>query len=117
MGEGRFFNELRCRSNSGRPWYLKTQLVSLRHADQLYLLPAEQLKWRVAEAVGDGAPVGGETAFVGFSDQSTLLYRGQGEDVEGREVVLRLQYSLSTPADAPAGHYIGQLLFTMAESP
>ena len=117
LGEGHWFNELRCRSNSGRPWYLKAQVVSLKHVQGAYELPATALTWKVVDATGSGEPVGGRSDFQGFSEQPALIYASQGDDDRGREVVLRLQYSLVTPPDALAGNYVGQVIFTMVESP
>ena len=117
LGEGHWFNEIRCRSNSGRPWYLKAQVVSLKHAGGAYELPTSNLKWKVADSIGSGEPVGGRSAFQEFSEQPALIYASQGDDDRGREVILRLQYSLAAPLDALAGNYVGQVVFTMADSP
>ena len=46
-----------------------------------------------------------------------LIYASRGEDERGREVVLQFLYSLTCPLTAQAGDYIGQIIFTMAESP
>ena len=117
LGEGRGFNELRCRSNSGRPWYLKAQVTSLRHSRGDINLPVSNLKWKVVESTGSGELMGGGSEFQEFSEQPTLMYASRGDDDRGREVVLHVQYSLTTPPDALAGNYIGQVVFTMAENP
>ena len=117
LGEGRGFNEIRCRSNSGRPWYLKAQLVSLTHVQGAHHLPAASLKWKIVDSTGNGEPVGGRSDFHEFSEQPALIYASQGDDDRGHEVILRFQYSLSAPLDALAGNYIGQIVFTMAETP
>lgn len=117
LGEGHAFNEVRCRSNSGRPWYLKAQVVSLKHIQGTYDLPISSLKWKVVDSTGRGEPVGGRSDFHEFSDQPTLIYASQEDDDRGREVILRFQYSLSAPPDALAGSYVGQVIFTMAETP
>ena len=117
LGEGHWFNEIRCRSNSGQPWYLKAQVVSLKHVQGAYELPAAALQWKVADSTGSGEPMGGRSAFHEFSEQPALIYASQGDDNRGREVVLRFQYSLLTPLDALAGNYIGQIIFTMVETP
>ncbi|GEM_PF-1959111 len=117
LGEGRSFNEMICRSNSGRAWYLKAQLVSLKNLERNYTLPASQLKWKVVETTGSAALTHGRFDFEPFSEQPMLIYTSQGDDNHGRAVVLRFQYSLSVPSDAPAGTYVGQLVFTMVESP
>lgn len=116
LGEGRFFNEVRCRSNAGRAWYLKAQLLSLRHLQQGYVMPADQLKLRVVETTGSTDPLISRTEFQAFSEQPTLIYSSVGDDNRGREVTLRFQYSLSAPEDAPAGSYVGEIVFTMLES-
>ena len=116
LGEGRFFNELTCRSNSGRAWYLKAQVVSLRNLERNYTLPASQLQWKIAETTGS-APLGRGREFEGFTEQPALIYTSQGDDLRGKSVARRFQYSLTSPPAAPAGTYVGQLVFTMAESP
>lgn len=116
LGEGRFFNEIRCQSNAGRTWYLKAQLVSLRHLDSPRALDPSQLKWRIVQRVGTGVTESAQD-FRPFAPEPVLLYTSSGEDQAGAEVVLRFQYSLTAPAEAPAGSYVGQLVFTMAESP
>ena len=117
LGEGRGFNEIRCRSNSGRPWYLKAQVMSLRHVQGASDLPVSSLKWKVVDSTGSGEPVGGRSDFHEFSEQPALIYASRGDDDRGHEVVLRFQYSLSAPPDALAGTYAGQVVFTMVESP
>ncbi len=116
LGEGRFFNQIRCRSNSGRPWFVKAQIVSLSLLEKEYALPVGNLKWKVTESTGSAQPTGGYD-FQPFSTEPLLLYASQGEDDAGKEVVLYMQYSLTSPPDAPAGNYAGQIVFTMAESP
>ena len=116
LGEGHWFNEIRCRSNSGRPWYLKAQVMSLKHTGSDYQLSADALTWKIVDATGSGEPMGGRSAFHTFSEESDLIYASQGDDDRGREVVLRLQYALAVPPDAPAGSYVGQVVFTMVEA-
>lgn len=116
LGEGRFFNELRCRANSGRVWYLKAQLVSLKVLGKNYSLSPSYLKYRIVDLQGSAKDYA-RLGFKEFAEQPLLIYTSQGEDSRGREVVLRLQYSLTSAQDAPAGNYVGQIIFTMAESP
>ena len=115
LGRDRYFHEVRCRSNTGRPWYLKAQLLSLKHLESAYALPPGSLKWKLVEARGSA---GLARDFQPFADQPVLVYASQGDNEQaGAPVGLRFQYSLTAPADAPAGTYIGQILFTMAEIP
>jgi hypothetical protein len=117
LGEGSFFHSVTCRSNSGRPWYLKAELLSLTHLNGSPNLPARQLKWRIVESTGLALPAGGRYDFQAFEDHPVLLYASLDDDQRGHPVVLKLQYSLTTPSDALAGTYIGQLVFTMADAP
>ena len=117
LGEGHFFNAVTCRSNSGRPWYLKAQLLSLKHLDSGFVLPPNSLKWKVVGSTSSAQPVGNPGTFQPLAADAVLIYIGQGDDLKGQEVVLRFQYSLTTPPEAPAGNYVGELIFTMAESP
>lgn len=116
LGEGRFFNEIRCRSNSVRNWYLKAQLVSLKVLEKNYSLQPSCLKYRIADLQGSAVEYA-RLDFREFSEQPFLIYVSQAEDNRGKEVILRLQYSLTPPLEAPAGNYIGQIIFTMTESP
>lgn len=116
LGEDYFFNELKCRANSGRTWYLKAQLVSLKVLGKNYSLYPSYLKYKIVDLQGSAKDYA-RLGFREFSEQPLLIYISQGEDNRGREVILRLQYSLSSPAEAPAGDYVGQIIFTMAESP
>jgi len=116
LGEGYYFNEVRCRSNSGRNWFLKVQLISLKMMEKEYHLTAPNLKWKVVSSTGTAEPVG-KMQFEEFQNEPVLLYASQGDDNRGKEVALKFQYNLSSPADAPAGTYVGQIIFTMAETP
>lgn len=116
LGLGRYFNEVRCRSNYGRPWVLKVQLTSLGLLEKQYSISGSNLKWKVVESTGSAEPIGG-LEFKEFSDVSMLLYASLGDDNRGKEIVLRFQYSLTIPIEAPAGNYVGQLVFTMTENP
>lgn len=116
LGSGRFFNEVRCRSNSGRPWYLKAHLLSLKDLERQTVVPPASLKWKIVESTG-AADMVGRGDFQPFAEEPVLFYASEGDDHRGREVVLRLQYSLDIPPEAPAGNYVGQIVFTMAENP
>ena len=116
LGEGYYFNEVKCRSNSGRNWYLKMQLTSLQLLGKEYHLSTPSLKWKVIGNTGSAEPVG-KMRFEDFSAQPILLYASLGDDNKGKEVALKFQYQLALSADAPAGTYVGQIMFTLAESP
>ena len=117
LGQGSFYNQVRCRSNYGRTWFLKAHLLSgLKLAGREYYLAASALKWKVAEAFSEAKPTE-QFQFQEFSSQPSLIYISQGADNCGKEVILRFQYSLSCPGDAPAGIYTGQIVFTMSEAP
>lgn len=116
LGEGRYFNEVRCRSNSGQSWLLKAQLISLGLLERQYSISSSNLKWKVVESTGSGETIG-RLEFKEFSEQPLLIYASQGDDNRGKEIVLRFQYSLTAPIEAPAGNYVGQIIFTMTENP
>lgn len=116
LGQEHYFNELRCRFNSGRPWYLKAQLLSLRGLRREYPLANSHLKWKVIGSMGYSEALA-KDAFKEFSDQPVLIYSSQGDDNRGKEVILRFQYSLTIPLNAPADNYVGQVFFTMSENP
>jgi len=114
LGEGHFFHEAKCRSNNGRSWYLKAQLISLRLLGKEYSLPYSCLKWKISESTGAYRQQTGSD-FTAFSSEPELVYTSEGDDPKGREVILRFQYSLTLPREAPAGNYVGQIIFTMTE--
>ena len=117
LGEDNYYNELRCRSNYGRTWFVKAQLLTgLKLADKNYYLPVSALAWKVVEANSTANPLG-EHQFQKFDSQPSLIYISQGDDNKGKEVVLRFQYKLSCPGDAPGGVYFGSIVFTMTETP
>ncbi len=117
VGEGGFFNEVRCRSNNGRSWMLTAQLLSgLKLAGKNYNLPVSSLRWKTMSVSSDAGPVGGY-GFQKFDHEPSLIYISQGDDNLGKEVVLRFQYSLFCPEDAPGGEYSASIMFTMTEAP
>ena len=67
LGENRFFNEVKCRSNAGRPWFLKAQLVTLKHTDTNHTLPPSSLRWKIVGSTGSGSSAG-LTDFQPFSE-------------------------------------------------
>ena len=115
LGENGFFHEVICRSNTGRPWHLNAQLLSLKHTSMSATLPPSALKWRTVDVLGGANPEQSRGAFMELSTQPAVIYMSQGDDQRGRLVTIRLQYSLTCPATAPAGAYIGQIVFTMTE--
>ena len=116
LGENRFFNEVTCRSNTGRPWYLKAHLVTLKHTGTNRALPASALRWKIVGSTGSGSSVG-RADFQPFAEQPETIYESGGGDYRGRSVVLQFQYSLTPPPSSLAGTYVGQIVFTMAENP
>lgn len=116
LGEGRYYNQVTCRSNSGRSWYLKAQILSLKlMGGAVASLAPSSLEWRLVESTGDAGTSRGD--FQPFASDPVLVYTSQGDDNLGQEVVLRFQYRLTTPLDTPAGTYLGEVIFTMAETP
>lgn len=113
LGEGSYYQELKCRSNSGRSWQLKAQLVSLKHMGKSVSLPPESLKWKIVSSTGQAPQASSD--FQPFAAEPVLVYTSYGSDWQGREVILRLQYSLTSPPTAPEGSYVGQVVFTMVE--
>lgn len=116
IGESRDLHQVRCRVNTGEPWFLKIQLSALRLAERPFFLSGSNLKWRLIESASSSGAMGGRE-FTEFSDRPALVYAGQADDTKGREVALKFQYSLTVPAEAPAGNYIGLITFTMTQSP
>lgn len=113
LGEGRPY-QVTCRSNSGRPWYLKAELRSLQHTGGGGSLPAPNLQWRIISSTGAASV---PSRFQEFTEQPVLIYASQGADQRGRPVTLNFHYSLTAPSSALAGTYVGHIVFTMSETP
>ena len=115
--EGDYFNQLICRSNHGKTWYLKAQLLMpVKHERGDIQIPPENFKWKVLSGNGDGA-VANLYKFNGFSMSPELVYVSSGDDNLGKEVKLQLQYELDIPYNVLAGRYSSQILFTITETP
>ena len=115
IGEGGHYNQVTCRANSGRPWYLKAQLLSLKRMEGGAPLDPSSLKWKLVDSTGSARPA--HVDFEPFASDPVLVYASAGDDNLGQEVALQFQYSLTTPLDTAAGTYIGEVIFTMAETP
>lgn len=117
LGEGGFFNELRCRSNYGRTWYLKVNFPSPpKLLGGKFYLPKDTFRIRVNQKISEAEPLFG-LQFDSLDKESKILYISQKDENDGKEVILRFQYMFSVPEDAPAGNYQGQIIFTMTETP
>ena len=117
LGRGRFDNEVTCRSNYGRPWQLRAQLISLRHTAADRALPPSALQWRLVDSTGIGRSPVGSGAFQPFSESAVAVYLAEGDDLRGQPVALRFQYRLAAPPSTLAGTYVGQVVYTMTEGP
>ena len=114
LGAGPPFHDIICRSNNGRVWSRRGRVIMLRHAQQPYNLTPAALAWNLVDVMG--RPLASPShGFTPFSDSAQVLYVSEGDAVAGREMVLRFQYRLTIPPGAPAGNYIGQVVFTMSE--
>ncbi len=117
LGEGEGYHELTCHANSGRSWYLKAHLASLKAVSGGVSLPPMSLKWKVRTVRGGGESVSAPQDFQPFTEEAALIYASRGDDTKGQPVVLQFEYSLTPPLEAPAGNYIGQIVYTMGEAP
>ena len=117
LGKGGFDNQVTCRSNYGRPWQLRAQLVSLKHTTTDRVLPPGALQWRLVGSTGSGSSPGASGAFQPFSESAAAVYLAAGEDLRGRPATLQFQYRLLPPPSTLAGTYVGQVIYTLTEGP
>ena len=116
LGEGNFFNEVRCHSNAGQPWTLSLRFIPQPSAASARSVP--QVQFKVVEVLGGSAqPQRGWPEFENLPVEPTTIYTATYEpDVQSREVVMRFQYRIVCPLDAQANNYQGQLIFTMSDA-
>ena len=114
--KGLYHNEVSCKSDNTRAWYLKVQALGPLKSGEDYI-PYENFSWKAIEALnGDGA-IYNKDMYNAFSDIPALVYSSGPNDPKGSEVKLRFKYSLSIPKNQVAGNYRTVIRYTMTEMP
>lgn len=117
LGEGSYFNEIRCRSNYGRTWYLKAEVISgPKIIGEDFIIPEGTFSYKVVSAEAESEPKG-KFDFVPLVKKSDVIYTSFGAENIGKEAVLRFQYKFEPPANAPSGTYTVEVLFTLVDTP
>lgn len=106
----RYFNEVRCRSNSGKTWYLKAFCKNLEGT--FASISSKHLKFRIYRTDGQGTY---STEWMEFSDKPVLIYTSAGNDNLGKEVRLQFVYKFRPPPKVPGGNYTASVSFIMTE--
>ncbi|MDD5439854.1 MAG: hypothetical protein PHS37_06690 [Candidatus Omnitrophica bacterium] len=112
LKEGSPYNRAICISNKGKIWYLKLSLVGDIIGPAGTKIDPSSVKWKVYDVQGNGSPVEG---WQNFGATPVLAYTAGGDDLTGREVRVSLQYSLTLPDKAVAGHYVIRVLYSLTE--
>ena len=112
LKEGAYYNRVRCISNKGINYSVKVIMRGDIVGPRGTAIPPSQLKCRVYRSSGSGTAM---TNWQEFLNEPVLIYTASLEDRTGDEVVLELQYRLDLPADAPGGHYILRVAYTLTE--
>ena len=110
----RYYNEVTCLSNTGKPWYLKMSLVTGLHGAKGSVIPKKNLTWSVYSVEGGGAKPEGWSP---FEDTPVLIYSATSEDSRGEPVKVRLKYKLDVPGDVTADSYATTIIYSMTETP
>jgi len=107
-----YYNTIKCVSNKGKKWYLKISLQGDIKGPAGTTVDPSFCKWRIHSETGDGSPVEGWSS---FNKEPVFVYTARGEDIQGKGVTIRFQYSLELPPCAKAGHYSIRVLYTLTE--
>ncbi len=110
---GMYHNELTCKSDNAKTWYLKIQALNPLKSAEDYI-PYESFKWKVVEIL-DGDGVYNKEGYSAFSDIPSLIYTSGPNDTSGRQVKVRFKYSLLVPKNQVAGNYRTVIRYTMTE--
>ena len=114
--KGFYHNQVTCKSDNARAWYLKVQsLGPLKSGDDY--IPYENFNWKAIEALNGDGVIYNKDAYNSFSDISALVYSSGVNDSKGNEVNLRFKYSLFIPKNQIAGNYRTIIRYTMTEMP
>jgi len=114
--KGMYQNEVTCKSDNAKTWYLKIQAMGPLKSGEDYI-PYKNFEWQVAELLnGDGA-IYNKDVYTAFSDIASLVYTSGPGDPTGREVNLRFKYNLAIPKNQVAGNYRTIIRYTMTEIP
>jgi hypothetical protein len=113
---GTYQSEITCTSDNARAWYLKIQSFEPLKSAEDYI-PYENFTWKVVEVLNGDGVIYNKDRYNPFSAAASLVYQGGPNDSGGREVKVRLKYSLSIPRNQVAGNYRTIIHYTMTEMP
>ncbi len=108
------YNELKCISNKGNPWYLKISIIGNVIGPPDNNVGIDSFKWMVSRTTGDGVT---EKGWHEFTELPVRVYTSGPMDSEGGEVTIQFKYRLDMPGNARAGNYNLNVLYTMTDTP
>ena len=108
------YNEVRCKSNKGKTWYLKVSVTGNIIGPEDSNVGIDSFKWQVVSSSGDGVA---EQGWQSFSQTPVRVYTSGERDALGEEVVIRFKYKLDMPQTAKGGNYSVNVLYTMTDMP
>ncbi len=112
LKEGAYYNEIKCSSNKGVKYYIKTYILGEIIGSKQTKIPPSSFKWKVYDASGSGIAI---SEWQEFSDKPILVYTSGLEDEIGSAVVIQFQYKLDLPAKARGGHYSLNVAYILTE--
>jgi hypothetical protein len=114
--KGLYHNEVSCKSDNARAWYLKIQSMGPLKSGDDYI-PYENFSWKAVEALNGDGVIYNKDAYNSFYDIPALVYSSGVNDSKGSEVSLRFKYNLFIPKNQIAGNYRTIIRYTMTEMP
>ena len=112
--KGMYHNEITCKSDNAKTWYLKTQTIEPLKSGEDYV-PYENFKWKIVEVLNGDGVIYNKDMYNTFSDITSLVYTSGPNDSGGREVKIRFKYHLLIPKNQVAGNYRTIIRYTMTE--
>ena len=114
--KGLYHNQITCKSDNARAWYLKVQSMGPLKSGEDYI-PYENFSWTAVEALNGDGVIYNKDGYNPFYDIPALVYSSGANDSKGSEVKLNFKYSLSIPKNQIAGNYRTIIRYTMTEMP
>ena len=114
--KGLYHNQVTCKSDNARAWYLKIQSIGPLKSGDDYI-PYENFNWMAVEALNGDGVIYNKNGYNPFYEIPALVYSSGVNDSKGGEVSLRFKYSLFIPKNQIAGNYRTIIRYTMTEMP
>lgn len=115
IGEGSYYNQVTCQSNSGKIWYLTIKVLNpLTGVNNHTQIPNSKFKYMPGWTDGTGT-VDGQYTFKEFSSDNTNVYTSSNDDAMANQIHIQFQYGVAVPDNAAADDYTTSVVYTMME--